>query len=469
MNRLDHFFRSRYPQFPPPAETPPAGAWEQLEGRLAAAQATEEGRRPLPILFRWSSGGAALVFLLAGIAWAVSDPVLPEQFAFPIPQVPSRSAAYHVVSAPDAVAPPAPVAADHRSEPPGARPVTGYAVPAGEREPAAESPGALGSGFARPTVTVPRPAVRPVAELVPGVARSVSSLRSDADYLLRRMVAGLDPIMVPVQPADPSRARRYAGDALAAKGPKNRFERVPHYARNPPNWEVSARVLPLMIGGYGSFERLTSVPPASGQAARFFTVPDGPPLQLYNSSRAGSYGSIYDRQLGIYMAGIEVARRFSSGFRFSLGGVYSHEGGGADDPGRDVVNNLAADEYLLVTAYDLNWASLWLTLGVQYTINRRRRFRINIGLQGLGMVADTYGREQFLLGGEPRESIFVSRVTTRNRTFLSWVLPAPQLTFEYRLRQHIALSLGIGGMTGIGATYQWGGPGTRVQRGHLSQ
>ena len=134
--------------------------------------------------------------------------------------------------------------------------------------------------------------------------------------------------------------------------------------------------------------------------------------------------------------------------------LYSQEGIEPDRAGQSLIQQLGPNEYLLIRK-DGAWRSFWLSMGIQYTINRRRRFRVNIGLQALGQLAETYSREEYLVGGEPQETIFVSRVTTRSRGFFSWFLPLPQLTFEYRLRQNVALSLGVGGMSGVGATYGW--------------
>ena len=258
----------------------------------------------------------------------------------------------------------------------------------------------------------------------------------------------------PVDTSFPSPVTVLLDVKASVKESKQRFERVPFDEPSPANWEVSARVLPWMIESYWSYDRLVSVQERIGQSARLFTHPDGPPLRLYDQEGAPGYNYNTDHEFGLLMSGIEVARRTPTGFRFSLGALYSQEGVELNRPAESLIQQLEPNEYLLIRN-EGSWRAFWLSMGVQYTINRRRRFRINVGLQAIGQLAETYSRKEYLVGGEPRETLFVSQVTTRNRGLFSWFLPLPQLTFEYRLRQNLALSFGVGGMSGVGATYGW--------------
>ncbi len=190
--------------------------------------------------------------------------------------------------------------------------------------------------------------------------------------------------------------------------------------------------------------------------SRRFLLPGGDPIRLYpaGNARWQEYPGTEGPRFSLLTAGIEVAYRTPRGFRFSLGGVLTRSPGRSEIDHSSIVGTLAAGEYLLLER-DLGIQEYWMTLGVQYTINRRRRLRINVGVQALGMIYETYGREEYLVGPDLEEPAFVSRLTTANGNFLSWVLPVPQVTFDYQLRRNLTLSAGIGGMSGLGVSYNF--------------
>ena len=63
------------------------------------------------------------------------------------------------------------------------------------------------------------------------------------------------------------------------------------------------------------------------------------------------------------------------------------------------------------------------------------------------------GEQTYLISGDTDEHIPVSTFVNRNANFLAFVLPLPQLTFTYQLRRNWSLNLGLGGASGMGATY----------------
>lgn len=229
-----------------------------------------------------------------------------------------------------------------------------------------------------------------------------------------------------------------------------RFKRIPHWQKPPAVWEVSARVLPWIVEDYGSYYHYSTSKTQEDERGRRYVINSGDAVWLYRTEDRFDYEA--SRPAAI-MSGVEVARRFSSGFRLSLGGVYmpyNHSFGLDVD---DVRRNLPAGQYANLFmgggGYDL-----YTSLGVQYTINRRWRLRINIGLQLLGLLHSRTQRHRVLIGGDPVEEHLVIKVTNYNYRFFSWVYPFPQLTFEYPIRRNLSLSAGIGGMTGVGVSYQ---------------
>ena len=460
MNRLDRFFQSRYVQHPPPPASPPDRGWEELRDLLQAVYDQEERER-LPTAWVWWGGCLVALLLCGGVLWVVSRPVAVDD-SLPTRSEHERVAADAPVADTTLTTVPIPSNVDlasHRTRSAELEVATKSAsvstsptrlTTASLQETGASVDYGIEKRLLAASTLVPVRLLREPVSVVP----FVRSTRLTPDHLVRRVVAGLDPIMVLAPLSGRRRAGRYTTVPTVVQEPKQRFERVPFDEPSPANWEVSARTLPWMITGYWSYDRLVSVQERIGQSARLFTQPDGPPLRLYDQGGTPGYNYVSDRELGLLMSSIEVARRTPAGFRFSLGMLYSQEGIEPDRAGQSLTQQLGPNEYLLIRK-DGAWRSFWLSMGIQYTINRRRRFRVNVGLQALGQLAETYSREEYLVGGEPRETIFVSRVTTRSRGFFGWFLPLPQLTFEYRLQQNVALSLGVGGMSGVGATYGW--------------
>ncbi|WP_157974514.1 hypothetical protein [Lewinella sp. IMCC34183] len=450
MNRLERFFRTVYDQSPPPGSIdPPADGWEALQRRLEAEQ--PPARRTVgPWL------GALLLLSLLGLLLA--------HYGTQTAQTARTVQADQVV----------------RSDQPEDRENMGRLAPAAPRPaPAPVLSAAEGATLsvtstaggasrvvpARPAA--PRPAV---ATAVPSPigSRSVGKWPSApvADPSLPE--SGADPALIQVRrvapltsPFPPSVISGGEGYGLphavevlppvVTKKEAWHFVPLPREQPVPAVWEISARVLPSGIRRYGHYEGFSTTPNGAGDY-RAFTQASGPPLVLYSDRETNT--SINDSRPGILMVGVEVARRFPSGFRLSLGTVYSNEGGRFDPSDPAYARGLGSGEYRLVHIQSENWYAHWITLGAQYTINRRRRFRINLGLQLLGQVYERAGRRSFLVGGEP---VAVQPVTTsvmENRNFFSRILPVPQVTFEYQLRSRCSLSAGIGGVSGVGATYR---------------
>ena len=437
MNRLERFFRSVYDQSPPPGSIdPPAGGWEDVQRRLASDRSSAR-----PSAGPWLAGGLLLLcvlgFAIAGYereteATGTRSPVPAQPYIAPPPVAVRQATGSPVPASPlkaptdplsGAVAPPVDSAAARRAVPPPVR----TPPPSG---PAAEP--------------APDPVVPPEPAAVAAVTRTWRT----------------DPLDLPPLPdavgepggwwTDLTPPVELPAPVPVAKEPW-RFVAPLRTEPAPAVWEVSARALPWRIRGYGHYERFSTTPNGAGDY-RAFTQRNGPPLILYSTGDGNT--SIHDPRMEIAMAGIEVARRFSSGFRLSVGAVYNKDGRRIDDSSLDYAREVGSGKYLLFHVDSEDWYAHWITLGAQYTINRRRRFRINLGLQLLGQVYAHTGRRSFLVGGEPVSVQPVSASEMDNHNFFGVFLPMPQVTFEYQLRSHWSLSAGIGGMSGVGATYR---------------
>ena len=422
MNRLERFFRSVYDQSPPPGSIdPPAGGWEDVQRRLASDRSSAR-----PSVGPWLAGG---LLLLCVLGFAIAGYDRETEATGTLPSVPAQQ---------PYTAPP-PVAL---------RQAAAVPVPAGTQNAPTDPP----SGAVAPPVG-PAPASRavPPDPVVPPESAAVAAVAP---------TWRTDPLDLPPLPdavpepggwwTDRPRSVGLPAPVPVAKEPW-RFVAPLRTEPAPAVWEVSARVLPWRIRGYGYYERYSTTPNGAGDY-RAFTQRNGPPLVLYSTGDGST--SVHDPRMDIAMAGIEVARRFSSGFRLSVGAVYNKDGRRVDDSGLDYGREVGSGEYLLFHVDSEDWYAHWITLGAQYTINRRRRFRINVGLQLLGQVYAHTGRRSFLLGGEPVSVQPVSSSETKNRIFFGVFLPMPQVTFEYQLRRRWSLSAGIGGMSGLGATYR---------------
>ena len=260
---------------------------------------------------------------------------------------------------------------------------------------------------------------------------------------LDRAVASLDPVRAL---ATPYRSRRTPW----------RFEQIERGAQPPRMWEVSAMALPWLVRDWQSGNSLVDEPdPSISEFPQRYILNDGRSVDLYYG-RSSAYFSLSSRYFAPAIMGVEIARRTSSGFRFSLGGTYIFSNGaGGKRRLSDYAESVPSDGYLVVTRNTHSY-TLWMTAGAQYTINRRRRFRIHAGLQFMTPLYERYGREEVLIQGDPLQEHFVSRTTFRSSDFLDWVVPAPQVTFEYQLRRNIGLTLGLGPQTGFGLNYQFG-------------
>ena len=432
MNRLERFFRTVYDQSPPPGSIdPPAGGWEALQRRL----------EPEPPPARRTAGPWLVALLLLGLLGML--------LVYHGSQTAQTVGREHAGTPPPAAPRPAPAPV-----PSGA---VGPSLPA---RPAAD-------GSSRVVPVVPRPPVA-VAVRPPLVSRSAGERlpASVADRPLpepgaeparprpRRVASLTLPPLPPVVPGGEGYGLPHPVEVLPPVVTEKEawhFVPLPREQPVPAVWEISARALPLGVRRYGHYEGFSTTPNGAGDY-RAFTQPSGPPLVLYSTRDDNT--SINDSRPGILTAGIEVARRFPSGFRLSLGAVYSHEGGRTDASEPAYARGLGSGEYRLVHIYSEDWYAHWITLGAQYTINRRRRLRINVGLQLLGQVYEHAGRRSFLVGGEPVTVQPVTASIMENRNFLGRILPMPQVTFEYQLRSQWSLSAGIGGMSGVGATYR---------------
>ena len=255
-----------------------------------------------------------------------------------------------------------------------------------------------------------------------------------------------------------------------ASEPTRKFERLLPSQRPPGNWEVSVRVLPWVLSSNGRGRPLFTQPPDGAnteESRQLYTLSDGSSVPLYSQYRTYGYGGYFygssygagDNRLGFMLGSVEVARRFPFGLRVSVGySKFSYSFPGKSDPETFRYLMRGAD-YLLVNIDDGDREG-YLMAGFQYTINRRRRLRINLGINLMYNFQDRYATETWLLGPEEGEHHFVSRFEGRYN--YNWLVPLPQATFEYRLTPMWAISAGLGGSTGIGITWQ---PPTRVRWG----
>lgn len=467
MDKLDRFFRALYQRTPPPA-APPPGGWEQLQARLR--QEDEDAVVLVPI-----HGGRRWLWLLLllpvlTLGWYATlegDRSTPDTYEAPQPRARTFDSP---ISSGAVVDRTTDTSTDTFLE--GAKQVSGPAHPMSANGGGAET-GKVLRKTDRDTTTpyVPvmleagRPALAPTVYptklaspetkssgarlLVPELPRAVTPVAPRSRYAatddaFRQAIAQLEPL--PILPG------AVAPNSLG--GRRWRFTRTPRKEPTPGAWEVSGRTVPWIVEDWGgTYGQVYTTEANLNQGPdQLFILNDGSTERLYYTSTHLSDYRVA-RRLTLVVTGLEIARRTRSGFRFSLGGLYTgYPEGFSYDP-ESYRNLIAPDEYVLVNRYTTN-RGWYLTLGLQYTINRRRRFRINLGLQAVGKLYEEYGREEYLVGGAPFGEHFVSRITNRSAGFLSELYPLPQLTLEYRLRRNLALSLGIGGMSGIGVSYQ---------------
>ena len=260
---------------------------------------------------------------------------------------------------------------------------------------------------------------------------------------LDRAVATLDPVLAL---ATPYRSRRTPW----------RFEQIERGAQPPRMWEVSAMALPWLIRHYQYATSLVDEPdPSISSPSQRYILNNGQSVDLYHGRSSGHF-SLPSSYVAPVIMGAEVARRTSSGLRFSLGIIYTlNEGSGGKRGLSHYAESVSPGEYLVVDR-NLPSYNLWMTAGAQYIINRRHRFRIHTGLHFMTPLYERFGQEQVLIQGDPLQEHFISRTTFRRSDFLNWVVPTPQITFEYQLRRNIGLTLGLGPQTGFGLNYQFG-------------
>ena len=462
MDELDRFMREQYEQSPPRPATPPAGGWQTLARQLRDGQPVPPA--PLRRRYAWWWVSGIIGLLLVGYVGYATAGSTELGAAFPVPtSLPDRSISLARVG--DATTKLPKIDEDQLepniessvSTPSGAVASPGVAnmnSSAGAATPA--NVGTVVSVLAEPTVAVidsfrvlmeaTRAAATPsnytLQDLLPTTQSSAQSTEYDATSWVMDEVA----------------PNLHATDYGA--GLRNRkwtFEEVPSSEQPPGVWEVTALVFPWVVRNDDRYLRVTTDTTGGNiYPEGTYTLNSGRPLTVYyDEAQLGRGGTLDQQRLALLFTTIEFARRTPSGFRFSLGASFGlGQQRSFDYSIEDLGSDFGPDDYALIYRSE-DGSALFLTAGVQYTINRRKRFRIIAGINAVTSVYQSYRNEATLVGGSPYEEHFVRRVTSRDEDFLDFVVPTPQFTFQYQMSQHLSLTAGLGSTLGVGATYGW--------------
>ena len=323
----------------------------------------------------------------------------------------------------------APAGSGNRSE---------YSITSGSpisNEPGEGTIGPASTAAAKFSAPATPPANRPVAQLsatIAGTSLSPVSLRQR-------------PLILPLPAAAP-----VFTNAVDPQQPKWTFQRIERAQQPAARWEVGASAIAFAQRETYFARPLLRQPFAPGQAGTPVRI-DGREDTLYTAPRFDSEN--YTNPFGFRMGYVEVAHQFPNGIRLSGGLIAQSDGNAGNRRPEEVFNRLTdGNDYTLV---EVNaYRALYTALTFQYTIFRRRRFRLSPGFSLLGHWLSTRTTTDYVVEGQGLPTGSQTSLSHK-RQLWSEVDLVPSLQAQYQIGRHVSLTADLLPGIGVGARYRF--------------
>ena len=427
MSEFDDLARSGARRIPP--AQPPVNGWERLQRDLAAPQRSPRG------LFHFGSG------FVGGLAMGAVGMMLLWQS----PPCTAESSETAALTQTTIVAPTDQVIAAPQEVENETVTVAEPSLPA--LAPPRQSVAATAT-YEPTEVSVFSPVVaQPIIDTV-GIANAGTTSNTI------RVVDPL-PVRPTRRPTTPKRFKPFASlppiqlAAQATPTPKWTFQRNDPQSQPAHRWEVGASAFVIgqqeRLFGYGLTEA-----PNSFDDRGFTTSLNNRERTFYRDGSSNLYET--RRPFAIRTAYLEVAHQFPKGLRLSAGILGIAEGDrGTWKPAEAFTELGAESEFTEVTTTSAR--SLYGSFALQYTVFRRRRFRLSPGISLLTDFGTGRADTRYLtVGGQVPTGSQTSYERSGSRFLLR---PVPSLHFQYHLTRRLALAGDVMPGIGIGARYRF--------------
>ncbi len=251
----------------------------------------------------------------------------------------------------------------------------------------------------------------------------------------------------PATPFGPLPPIQVFAEAQGQPTPKWTFERTDRQAQPVHRWEIGASAFAWKekqrFFGYG-----LATLPTSFDERGFTTSLDNQETTFYQTGYMDLYRD--SRLLGFRTAYLEVAHQFPKGIRLGMGVLGIMEGSRGNRRPAEAFTALGRDkEFTQVITNSAR--AFYATLTIQYTVFRRRRFRVSPGVSILSHLGTVNTTTSFVTVNQQVPS---GSQTSFSRSRKSWA-PIPSLQLQYQLTRHLALTGDLLPGMGVGVRYSF--------------
>ena len=239
---------------------------------------------------------------------------------------------------------------------------------------------------------------------------------------------------------------RIAAGLFDNPSPKWTFECTDRAAQPTHRWEVGGSLFAWQTKQRFYGDKLSTTPTDTDEKG-FVTSLNG---QVQTFYRERGYPDVYidKRPLGFRTAYLEVAHQFPEGLRLGAGLMMMMDGSGGNRRPPEVFSTLGEGaEFTAVDTYSS--FRLFASFSAQYTIFRRRRFRVSPGITLFNRIASSNMNTRFVsVNGE----VPTGSQSSMSHSSGDW-FPLPSLNLQYQLTRRVALSGDFFPGIGLGARY----------------